>query len=152
VVDVTLPGLFMVLTVMTLNILGEALRDATTVADKPMTPPLSRSRSEDVTFYTEAGVGSRRRMALSFDIGAGEPLSIVGESGCGKSVTRALDFKADTQPPGRHRARSRIEFEGTGHRTLATKRSATSRQSHLDDLPGADVRAKPRLHRRRSGR
>ena len=61
-------------------------------------------------FYTGAGV-ARAVDGVSFTIGAGETLGIVGESGCGKSVT-ALSILRLVQQPGRIEPGSRIMFEG----------------------------------------
>jgi oligopeptide/dipeptide ABC transporter ATP-binding protein len=61
-------------------------------------------------FYTSAGV-ARAVDGVSFTIGAGETLGIVGESGCGKSVT-ALSILRLVQQPGRIEPGSRILFEG----------------------------------------
>src|SRR5262245_26416089 len=48
---------------------------------------------------------------VSFDINPGETVGMVGESGCGKSVT-ALSLLRLVDPPGRIETGSRIEFEG----------------------------------------
>src|SRR5215212_1087475 len=61
-------------------------------------------------FYTENGV-ARSVDGVSFDIEPGETVGIVGESGCGKSVT-ALSILRLIQPPGRIEPGSHIEFEG----------------------------------------
>ena len=61
-------------------------------------------------FYTSAGV-ARAVDGVSFTIAAGETLGIVGESGCGKSVT-ALSILRLVQQPGRIEPGSRILFEG----------------------------------------
>ena len=64
-----------------------------------MTPPLLSIRDLHTSFYTESGV-ARAVDGISFDVGAGETVGIVGESGCGKSVT-ALSILRLIQPPGR---------------------------------------------------
>ena len=81
-----------------------------------MTAPLVSIRDLHTSFYTESGV-ARAVDGVSFDIGAGETLGIVGESGCGKSVT-ALSILRLIQPPGRIETGSIIEFEGKNLVTL----------------------------------
>jgi peptide/nickel transport system ATP-binding protein len=81
-----------------------------------MTAPLLSIRDLRTWFYTEAGI-ARAVDGVSFDIGAGETLGIVGESGCGKSVT-ALSILRLIQPPGRIEQGSVIEFEGKDLVTL----------------------------------
>ena len=81
-----------------------------------MTAPLLSIRDLHTSFYTESGV-ARAVDGVSFDIGAGETLGIVGESGCGKSVT-ALSILRLIQPPGRIETGSVIEFEGKNLVTL----------------------------------
>ena len=73
-------------------------------------PPLLTVSDLKTYFYTGAGV-ARAVDGVSFTIGPGETLGIVGESGCGKSVT-ALSILRLVQPPGRIEAGSRILFEG----------------------------------------
>jgi peptide/nickel transport system ATP-binding protein len=90
-----------------------------------MTAPLVSIRDLHTSFYTESGV-ARAVDGVSFDIGAGETLGIVGESGCGKSVT-ALSILRLIQPPGRIEKGSVIEFDG---RNLVT----------LDDAEIRDIR------------
>jgi len=81
-----------------------------------MTAPLLSIRNLRTWFYTESGV-ARAVDGVSLEIGAGETLGIVGESGCGKSVT-ALSILRLIQPPGRIEAGSVIEFEGKDIVTL----------------------------------
>jgi len=81
-----------------------------------MTPPLLSIHDLRTWFYTEGGV-ARAVDGVSFYIGAGETVGIVGESGCGKSVT-ALSILRLIQPPGRIEPGSRIEFEGKDLVTL----------------------------------
>lgn len=61
-------------------------------------------------FYTDAGV-ARAVDGVSFRIDAGETVGLVGESGCGKSVT-ALSILRLIAPPGRIEPESRLLFEG----------------------------------------
>jgi peptide/nickel transport system ATP-binding protein len=61
-------------------------------------------------FFTRDGV-VRAVDGLSFSVGAGETLAIVGESGCGKSVTSLSILRLIASPPGRTVAGS-IRFEG----------------------------------------
>src|SRR5688572_6795029 len=75
-----------------------------------MTTPLLSIHDLRTWFYTESGV-ARSVDGISFDIGAGETVGVVGESGCGKSVT-GLSILRLVQPPGRIEPGSRIDFEG----------------------------------------
>jgi oligopeptide/dipeptide ABC transporter ATP-binding protein len=81
-----------------------------------MSDPLLSIRNLRTYFYTENGI-ARSVDGVSFEIGAGETVGIVGESGCGKSVT-ALSILRLIQPPGRIEPGSRIEFEGKDLVTL----------------------------------
>ena len=61
-------------------------------------------------FHTGAGL-ARSVDGVSLSVRAGETLGVVGESGCGKSVT-ALSVLRLIRPPGRIEAGSRVLFEG----------------------------------------
>ena len=88
-----------------------------------MTQPLLSIVDLRTYFHTGAGV-ARSVDGVSLHANAGETVGIVGESGCGKSVT-ALSILRLIQPPGRIEAGSRIEFEG---RDLLTLDAAAIRQ------------------------
>ena len=75
-----------------------------------MADPLLSIENLRTFFYTDAGV-ARAVDGVSFEIGAGETVGLVGESGCGKSVT-ALSILRLIAPPGRIEPGSRMLFEG----------------------------------------
>src|SRR6478752_9739420 len=60
-------------------------------------------------FFTRDGV-VRAVDGVSFTVGRGETLAIVGESGCGKSVTSLSILRLIASPPGRTVA-GRVRFE-----------------------------------------
>jgi ABC-type dipeptide/oligopeptide/nickel transport system ATPase component len=72
--------------------------------------PLLRVEHLRTWFHTRSGV-VRAVDDVTFDVLPGETVGVVGESGCGKSVT-ALSLLRLIDPPGRIEAGSRIEFEG----------------------------------------
>ena len=51
-----------------------------------MAAPLLAVRDLETHFFTEDGI-TRAVNGVSFEVGLGQTLGIVGESGCGKSVT-----------------------------------------------------------------
>jgi peptide/nickel transport system ATP-binding protein len=75
-----------------------------------MNQPLLAVENLCTYFHTPSAV-AKAVDGVSFSLGAGETLGIVGESGCGKSVT-ALSILRLVQPPGRIERGSRIMFEG----------------------------------------
>ncbi|NUM55017.1 MAG: ABC transporter ATP-binding protein [Candidatus Hydrogenedentes bacterium] len=62
--------------------------------------PVLEVRDLQTHFYTDAGL-SRAVDGVSFSIGAGKTLALVGESGCGKSVTALSIMRLIPSPPGR---------------------------------------------------
>ena len=72
--------------------------------------PLLRVRNLQTRFHTEAGV-ARAVDGVSFDLEAGQTLGLVGESGCGKSVTALSILGLVPSPPGRVHG-GQILFEG----------------------------------------
>ena len=73
--------------------------------------PLLQVRDLRTTFRTDDGEFAAVD-GVSFDVDAGRTLAIVGESGCGKSVTSLSIMGLVPQPPGRIAPGSSIRFEG----------------------------------------
>ncbi len=92
-------------------------------------PPLLEVRDLRTYFDTEAGV-QRAVDGVSFSIAAGRTLGIVGESGCGKSVTSLSVMGLVQEPPGR-RAGGEVLFEGED----LLKKS----RAEMEDLRGSSL-------------
>ena len=74
---------------------------------------LLRVRDLKTYFVTEHGTGTARAVdGVSFDLQPGETLGIVGESGCGKTVTSLSILRLIPEPPGHILPGSVIEFDG----------------------------------------
>jgi peptide/nickel transport system ATP-binding protein len=85
----------------------------------PQSQPLLQLRNLRTTFSTDAGE-ARAVDGVSLDVGAGETVGLVGESGCGKSVT-ALSILRLIQPPGRIESGSEIRLEGRDLMSLSER-------------------------------
>ena len=68
-------------------------------------------RDLHVSFFTDEGE-VRAVQGVSYDVSRGKTLAVVGESGCGKSVTALSILRLIPQPPGRIVSGS-IRFDGT---------------------------------------
>jgi peptide/nickel transport system ATP-binding protein len=75
-----------------------------------MSEPLLQVRDLKTHFFTRSGV-ARAVDGVSFHVDAGETLALVGESGCGKSVTAFSVMRLIADPPGRI-VGGEILFEG----------------------------------------
>lgn len=75
-----------------------------------MTEPLLSVRSLTTAFQTDRGL-LRAVDEVSFDVPAGTTLAVVGESGCGKSVTALSILRLIPSPPGRIMG-GEIRFQG----------------------------------------
>jgi len=73
--------------------------------------PLLEVRELRAHFRTDAGI-ARAVDGVSFHIAKGETLGLVGESGCGKSVTSLSILRLIPDPPGRIERGSSIRFRG----------------------------------------
>src|SRR5690348_5698683 len=72
--------------------------------------PLLEVQGLKTYFFTRDGV-VRAVDGVSFSVGRGETLAVVGESGCGKSVTSLSILRLIASPPGRT-VEGRVVFEG----------------------------------------
>jgi peptide/nickel transport system ATP-binding protein len=102
-------------------------------------------------FHTRAGL-AKAVDGVSFSIDAGETLALVGESGCGKSVTAFSILRLVADPPGRI-AGGEIVFDGRDLLKLDAAQMRAVRGDRIgDDLPGADDLAESGAHHRRPDR
>ena len=76
----------------------------------PVTTPLLQVQDLKTNFFTRDGI-VRAVDGVSFSIAAGETLAVVGESGCGKSVTSLSILRLIACPPGRILG-GKVLFEG----------------------------------------
>jgi peptide/nickel transport system ATP-binding protein len=81
-----------------------------------------------VHFRTPEGV-NRAVDGVSFSVAEGETLAIVGESGCGKSVTANSILRLVPEPPGK--IAGAIRFEGTDLLTLRDREMRDIRGNHI---------------------
>ena len=88
-------------------------------------------------FYTEDGV-VKAVDGVDFSVGRGEVLGLVGESGCGKSVT-SLSIMRLIGVPGKV-VEGTIMFEGRNLLELSEIRDgAHAREPHVHDLPTTTI-------------
>ncbi len=89
-------------------------------------PPLLEIDNLHTQFVTPAGV-VRAVDGVSYSLRSGETLGVVGESGCGKSVTALSILRLIATPPGRI-VEGAIRFEGTDLLKLT--------ESQMEDIRG----------------
>jgi oligopeptide transport system ATP-binding protein len=78
--------------------------------NQAITAPLLSVRNLEVEFRTGEGL-VKAVNGVSFDVNRGEIVAIVGESGCGKSVTALALLRLIPEPPGRIAA-GEVVFDG----------------------------------------
>ncbi len=93
------------------------------------TVPLLEVRDLKTYFYTYEGV-ARAVDGASFHLDAGEALGIVGESGCGKSVTASSIMRIVPQPPGKI-VGGEIIFDGQDLTQLSQKQMRRIRGNRI---------------------
>ena len=89
---------------------------------------------------------------VSFTVEAGRTLGIVGESGCGKSVTALSIMGLVPSRPGASPAGRSASKAASWSACRQARAARPARQPHVDDLPGADDLAQPGVHGRRPDR
>jgi oligopeptide/dipeptide ABC transporter ATP-binding protein len=121
----TLPGLAIAMAVLSFNMAGDGLRDALGLVEQHNTKGVKRGRmgltsvdsvSAQLTPRGSDVLLSVRDLSVefatadgpvtvvdkvSFDLRSGEIMGLVGESGCGKSVTSSAIMRLISSPPGR---------------------------------------------------
>src|SRR3954454_22449394 len=93
-----------------------------------MTAPLLQVENLQTHFGTPDGV-VRAVEGLSFHIDAGETVAVVGESGCGKSVTSMSILRLIAEPLGR--IAGRVLFQGLNLLELS--------EPEMRDIRGKDI-------------
>ena len=104
-------------------------------------------RNLKTTFLTAAGV-VRAVDGVSWDVAEGETVALVGESGCGKSVSALSIMRLVAEPAGRI-VGGEILFKGRDLLKLTEEEMRQrARPRDRDGLPGADDLAQPGAHHR----
>ncbi len=81
-------------------------------------------------FLTRDGI-VRAVDGVSFDVKRGETLGVVGESGCGKSVTALSIMRLITQSAGRTEVTGSVRFDGTELTTLSERQMRAIRGNRI---------------------
>ncbi len=95
-----------------------------------MSAPLLSVRDLRSWFYTDQGI-AKAVDGVSFDVHAGETLGIVGESGCGKTVTSLSILRLLPEPPARISDDSSVLFEGEELTTASERRMRAVRGNEI---------------------
>ena len=101
----------------------------TSVADPASSHPLLEIDNLHTHFFTPAGT-VRAVDGVSYSLNSGETLGVVGESGCGKSVTALSILRLVASPPGRI-VDGAIRFEGSDLLGLSESQMEDIRGNHI---------------------
>ncbi len=104
-------------------------REALVKAPVARTAPILEIDDLRTYFYTRDGV-VRAVDGVSYSVRSGETLGVVGESGCGKSVTALSILRLIATPPGRI-VGGAIRLEGTNLLDLT--------ETEMESIRGNDV-------------
>ena len=115
-----------------------------------MAEPLLEIRGLKTHFRPTRAWCGRSTASIS-RIDRGETLGVVGESGCGKTVTAMTVLKLIQMPPGKI-VEGQVLWQGRDLVPLAPHEMRRSAQGDRHDLPGADDLAEPGLHGGRADR
>ena len=106
----------------------------------PATEPLIAVRDLRTYFYTHEGVVQAVN-GISFDANEGETVALVGESGCGKSVTSLSIMRLVADPPGKiesgevmFQGEDLLQMDGTELRNIRGKDIAMIFQEPMSSL------------------
>ena len=108
-------------------------------------PALMSVRGLGIRFKTAQGIWQATRK-IDFDIAPGERVGIVGESGCGKTITGLSILRL--LPNNLSGLDGSILFDGVDLARAAPGHARHTRPPHRDDLSGADERARSGVHGR----
>jgi oligopeptide/dipeptide ABC transporter ATP-binding protein len=108
---------------------AESVKQAGGDPSMPAAPPLLEVDNLQTHFFTSAGV-VRAVDGVSLGVRSGETLGVVGESGCGKSVTALSILRLVANPPGRI-VGGTIRFAGTNLLDLT--------ESEMEGIRGNDI-------------
>ncbi|NYT36057.1 ABC transporter ATP-binding protein [Allopusillimonas soli] len=86
---------------------------------------------DNLSTYFDTLAGTVRSVnGVSYSVSAGETLGVVGESGCGKSVTALSVMRLVPTPPGRY-AGGEVRYRGTNLLALSEKQMRTIRGNRI---------------------
>jgi hypothetical protein len=155
-----IPGLVVIVSVLAFNLVGDGLRDAadpTAIEDAvSMQPAAALGARPQGLLRPRRGPGARRRRH-QLRRHAGQVLGVVGESGCGKSVTMRAILQLSTARP-HHLGRDPLPPRDGARRRprppAAARRGDARHPRRRDraDPAGADGRLQPGAHGRRPDR